>query len=355
MAASSTRRYTPGALTEFAAALLHAAGLAADRAEDVAAILVDGDLLGHTTHGISLLRTYLTDIESGAMQTAGAPHVIADHGAAVTWDGNKLPGPWLVLRAMDLATDRARRYGTGTVAIRRSHHIACLAAYLERAADRGLMMLLFSSAPNAATVAPYGGSRGVFSPNPVAAGFPTEGSPVLVDVSTSLTSNNLAMRLREEGKMFPHAWLLDENGEPSNDPSVLFPPRAGTILPLGGIDSGHKGYGLSLIVEALTSGLSGYGRADPKEKGMSASVLVQILDPELFGGLDAFRRQTQWIAEACRASPARPGAGAVRLPGEAGLARREKHLRDGVEIASAVMASLEARADKLGVTVPPAI
>ncbi len=155
----------------------------ADRAADVAAILVEGDLLGHTTHGISLLHTYLTDIESGSMHTEGEPGLIADHGAAVTWDGHKLPGPWLVLRAMDLATDRARRYGTGTVAIRRSHHIACLAAYLERAADRGLMMLLFSSAPNAATVAPYGGSRGVFSPNPVAAGFPTETSPVLVDVS----------------------------------------------------------------------------------------------------------------------------------------------------------------------------
>ncbi len=154
--------------------------------------------------------------------------------------------------------------------------------------------------------------------------------------------------------MFPHTWLLDENGEPSNDPSVLVPPRAGTILPLGGIDSGHKGYGLSLIVEAMTSGLAGYGRADPNEKGMSASVLLQILDPELFGGLDAFRRQTQWIADACRASPPRPGAGAVRLPGEAGLARREKHLRDGVEIASAVTTSLGVWADKFGVDVPQA-
>ena len=76
---------------------------------------------------------------------------------------------------MDLAFDRAALYGTCSVAIRRSHHIACLAAYLARATDRGLMMTLYSSGPTGASVAPFGGLRAVFSPNPLAVGIPTPG------------------------------------------------------------------------------------------------------------------------------------------------------------------------------------
>jgi len=340
--------YPVSELRAFAAALLHATGLSGARAEAVAAILVEGDLLGHDTHGMALLPIYLREIESGSMRIVGEPDLLSDAGAAVTWDGCRLPGPWLVLRALDLAAERAARYGVGTVVIKRSHHIACLATYLLRASERGLVMTLMSSAPSTATVAPHGGTRGVLSPNPVACGFPTGDSAVLVDVSTSSTSNSLVHRLQKSGQRLPHPWLVDRDGHPTDDPAAL---ADGAILPLGGIDSGHKGYGLSLMVEALTSGLAGHGRADAPE-GMGANVFLQVFDPGRFGGLDAFRRQMQWTESACIDGPSRSAAGPVRMPGQGGLARRERQLRDGVHLESGTMEELRPWQEKLGVPLP---
>lgn len=343
--------YSAHSLTGFATNLLAAAGLSSDKADAVAQILVEGDLMGHTTHGLALLGPYLTELESGAMSRAGEPEVLADAPAAVTWDGRRLPGPWLVLKAMALATERARNCGTGTVVIRRSHHIACLAAYLKRATDQGLLMTLTCCDPNAASVAPFGGLDAVFTPNPIAAGIPTPGTPVLIDISTSATTNGLTGRLHKEGGRLPAPWVIDARGQPSDDPAVLFKEPKGTILPLGGMDSGHKGYGLSLLVEGLTGGLAGHGRADAKE-GWGATVFLQVIDPRAFAGLDAFTRQTGAVTQQCHASrPAREGS-PVRTPGEKGLALAKEQREAGVALYPSIMPSLEPWAKKLGVTMP---
>src|SRR5881409_3435308 len=123
-------RYAAEDLRIFARTLLERAGLASDIAVDVASVLVDADLLGHTTHGLALLAPYLDELAHGRMAKEGEPTVLSRRAAAEIWDGNRLPGPWLVLRALDAAATMARAAGTGTVVVRRSHHIACLAAYL---------------------------------------------------------------------------------------------------------------------------------------------------------------------------------------------------------------------------------
>ena len=347
-------RYDAPALVEFAKSLLTGAAMPAERAADVADILVEADLLGHDTHGLQLLPMYLQHIEAGQMKLEGEPITLADHGAVLTWDGQRLPGPWLVLRAMEIATQKAKTYGSGTVTIGRSHHIACLAAYLKRATDQGLVMLLLTSAPAGASVAPHGGLRAVFSPSPLAIGFPAGDSAVLVDVSTSITTNRLTSRLRKEGKRLPQHWLIDENGEPSDDPAVLAAPREGTILPLGGLDAGHKGYGLALLVEALTAGLAGHGRADPPEP-LGGSVFLQILDPAAFAGGEAFRRQMDWVTQACLNNPPRAGFERVRLPGQLGLERRERQLREGVALEATILPALAPWAEKFGVALPASL
>jgi LDH2 family malate/lactate/ureidoglycolate dehydrogenase len=347
----SSPTYRAEALTAFATGLLTAAGLSQEKADAVAAILVEGDLMGHTTHGLALLAPYLGELESGAMTKEGEPSVVADAPAAVTWDGRRLPGPWLVLQAMELATERARRCGTGTVVIRRSHHIACLAAYHRRATEQGLMMLLICSDPNTASVAPHGGLDPVFTPNPISAGIPAPQWPVVVDISTSATTNGLTNRLHQEGRSLPAEWVMDGHGRPSKDPGVLFAEPKGTILPLGGMDSGHKGYGLSLLVEAVTGGLAGHGRADPRE-GWGATVFLQIIDPRAFSGLDAFMRQTGSVTQQCRDSrPAQPGT-SVRTPGENGLKLADRQRETGVALYPSIMSSLEPWAKKLGVALP---
>ena len=352
---TSPIRYRAEELVRFATALLDKAGLESDKSKVVAEILVEGDLLGHTTHGLQLLAPYLNDLEKGGMTKSGSPRVIADFPAAVTWDGMRLPGTWLTARAIDLALERAKKLGTCTVTIRRSHHIACLAAYLKRVTDQGMMVMLISSGPETGGVVPHGGrGTGTHTPNPIAAAWPTQGDPVMIDVSMSITTHGLTGRLNKEGRKLPGQWVLDGHGNPSDDPAVVFNEPKGGLLPIGGLDHGHKGYALGLMVEALTQGLSGHGRADPDE-GWAANVYVQVLDPALFGGGEDFVRQTEWIANACRTTPPRPGFDRVRLPGESGLRRRETQLKDGVELYPSILPSLQSWSEKLGVAVPAAI
>jgi L-lactate dehydrogenase len=300
------------------------------------------------------LGPYLAEIEKGGMRKAGDPLVVSDFPAAVTWDGQRLPGPWLVLQAMDLAAARAKSQGTCSVVIRRSHHIACLAAYHQRATDRGLMMILTCSDFNSASVAPFGGLDPVFTPNPISASLPTGGAPVVMDISCSATTNGLTNRLHAEGKKLPAAWVLDGHGNATDDAGALFREPKGTILPLGGVDSGHKGYGLTWLVEGLTGGLAGLGRADGRE-GWGATVFLQIIDPAAFSGLDAFKRQTDKVAELCHASrPAKAGA-AVRTPGERGFQLAATQMQYGVDLYPSIMPTLQPWAEKLAVALPPTI
>ena len=112
-----------------------------------------------------------------------------------------------------------------------------------------------------------------------------------------------------------------------------------------------KGFALALLIEALTGGLTGFGRADPQE-GWGATVFVQVLDPQAFGGRDAFLRQMQWLADACHAATPRPGGTRVRLPGERGLALLRSQAADGVRLHPSILPALEPWADKLGVPIP---
>jgi L-lactate dehydrogenase len=349
----SPLRYNADDLSMFALALLLRSGVRDDIAKDVASVLLDGDLLGHTTHGLALLAPYLDEIEQGKMAKDGEPAVVASRPACETWDGQRLPGPWLTLRALDKATAMAKTQGTGTVVVRHSHHIACLAAYLRRATAHGLVAIVESSDPIIAAVAPHGGVKAFITPNPIAVGIPTSTDPILVDVSTSITSMGFAQQQMRAGKTLPGQWLIDHQGKPTADPSTLFNEPKGALLPLGGIDAGYKGFGLGLMIEAMTAGLAGHGRADPPA-GWGGTVFVQVLDPEAFGGLDAFMRQMDFLADAARASPPREGVDRVRLPGERGLQRLREQLADGVALYPTILPALKPWAERLVVPLPAA-
>lgn len=349
----SATRYAAASLVAFARTLLEHAGLSAEIATDVADILVMGDLMGHTTHGLALLAPYLAEIENGSMAKAGAPTVINAMSAVQTWDGARLPGPWLTLRALQAAETMARNTGTGTVVIRRSHHIACLAAYLPRATERGLIAIIQSSDPTVAAVAPHGGVTPIMTPNPIAAGLPTSGDPILIDISTSITSMGYTLQCKRAGEKLPGPWLIDVDGNATDDPDVLWQEPKGALLPLGGLDTGYKGFGLGLIVEALTAGLAGFGRADRVE-GWGASVFVQVLDPEAFGGLRAFRRQMDFMIERAHDATPRASVDRVRIPGERAMQRYREQRTLGVALVPGIMSALEPWAQKLATPSPTA-
>ena len=351
---SARPRYSADALRHFAQALFERAGARADIAADVAAILLDGDLLGHTTHGLALAAPYLDELSHGRMLGSGEPEVLNRRPAAENWDGGRLPGPWLTLRALERATAMARTHGTGTVVIRHSHHIACLAAYLKRATDQGLVAVIESSDPTVFAVVPHGGIKPFITPNPIAAGLPTSGDPILVDVSTSITSMGYALQEKAAGRQLPGEWLIDHAGNATRDPAAMVGPPKGALLPLGGLDAGHKGFALALLVEAMTAGLAGYGRADAAT-GWGGTIFVQVYDPDAFGGVGEFKRQMDFVAESARNSPVRDGADAVRLPGERGAQRYREQLLHGVALYPTILPALLPWAEKLAVTPPTAI
>jgi len=344
--------YDAAELRRFAAALFHKAGLDGDKPDVSAGVLLEADLIGHSTHGLALAPRYLQEIGSGSMAATGEPDVVSDSGACVCWNGRRLPGVWLTSRAVDLAIERVGRYGTVTIAIGNSHHLGCLAAYLPRATERGYVILVSCSDPSQKTVAPFGGRQPVFTPNPIAVGIPTGGDPVLLDTSASITTNNMGARLAREGRRFPAQWALDAEGHPTDDPAVL--SAGGSILPAGGLDHGHKGFAWALMVEALTQGLSGFGRADDP-KGWGACAFVQVMDPAAFGGREAFTRQTRWLVDACRTAAPRPGVDRVRLPGENALASKRAALAHGVTLYPGVLDALRPCAERFGVTMPAAL
>ncbi len=347
----SSPAYSIESLLQLSEDLFVAAGMDADKARAVAKVLVTGDMVGQRTHGMALCAQYLGEIEKGRLTTQGEAEVLRDSGAVFVWDGNYLPGPWLVSRALAQACDRVKTHGVVTGVIRRSHHIACLASLIGEVTARGFVVMLASSDPSASFVAPYGGKDPVFTPNPIAVGYPGSQMPVWIDVSTSITTVGMARQKAAADTPFEHEWLMDGDGRPSRDPHVIDPGAKGSLLPLGGREYGHKGFGLSLMIEMLTHGLAGFGRPD-SEKRWGANVFLQVLDPDFFGGREDFLRQTDYTIERCHASTPIDPAQPVRLPGEMAQQRMRAAQASGIDLSAAVQSALSDAARRYSVKMP---
>lgn len=349
---TTNTNFSVEALTVFTTALLAAAGMDDEKAHTVGRLLVLTDMMGRRTHGLAMAPLYIAAIRSGGMQVVGLPEVVKDSGATMVWDGRYLPGLWLVNRAIDTAIERAAKHGVVTVAIRRSHHIGCLAALVKQAADRGFVAIVANSDPAGQRVAPYGGTQAVFTPNPYAIGYPGAEHPVLVDICASITTTSMTRQKFAAGELFDHPWLLDADGVPTRDPSVLEhrEPR-GSLQLLGGLEYGHKGFGLALMIEALSQGLSGHGRKDgPKQWG--GNVFLQVLDTEFFAGANAFAEQMNYLSDRCRGNRPITPTQPVRVPGDQAARGIATALHEGIAYDDAVWATVERCAREMGVSPP---
>lgn len=342
-------------LRNFAFQLLHEKGLSSEVAAVVADVLLEGDLLGHTTHGLQLLAPYLKELDTGSMATVGEPLVVQDHGISVLWDGQYLPGPWLVTRAIETGIKRLESAPVFTASIKQSHHIACLEAYLEKVARQGYLIFLTTSDPTlGAKVSPFGSRTPVYTPNPIAAAWPLQDGVVMLDISMSTTSVGLSQRLSRQDKRLPGQWVLDADGNLTDDPSVIFSNPSGSILPLGQQSLGYKGYALGLLVEALTSGLCGFGRKDAPGR-WGATVFLMLINPEALGGAEMFQEETTWLAQACLNAEPLEKNKPVRLPGQAALARKKAYLKKGVALDPGILPALDKWSAELGVPKPEPI
>ena len=222
---AASARLSLAAAEPFAAALYLAAGLQPHMAHSVARLQVLTDAMGRRTHGLAMAPLYLAELAKGGMAKSGAPVVVQDNGLCAVWGGGYLPGLWLVEHAIQMLIPRAEKHGMAAVAIRRSHHIGCLAALAKQAADQGLVVQMANPDPTGQRVAPYGGTEALFTPNPYAFGYPlsadTSDNPVLVDICASITTTSMTGQRVAAGERFEHPWLLDADGQPTRDPAVL--------------------------------------------------------------------------------------------------------------------------------------
>lgn len=162
-------------------------------------------------------------------------------------------GLWLVEKAIKVALTRVAAEGVIIAAIRRSHHICCLAFLANAATDRGCFVTLASSGPHTKAGAPHGGTTSLLSPNPLAIGIPTSAHPMLDDFTASLATVSAVREAVGKNVELEHPWLLDKDGRSTCDPRVLeVAQHRGSMLLFGGLEAGHKGFGLALFVEALT-------------------------------------------------------------------------------------------------------
>jgi LDH2 family malate/lactate/ureidoglycolate dehydrogenase len=337
----------------FVSAMLEAQGLAQEQADAVSQRLVEGELLGHRTHGLAQVAVYLQRIADGLIARDGDIRVISDRGATFAWAADQLPGPWVMNLALAQAFSRAKEHPVVTFTLSNCSHLGALQPYVKDAAERKLFSLMAVTSPAVQSVAPFGGVAPVLTTNPLASGIPTHGDPILVDQSTSLTSNATVAGYGKIGRRLPGKWLLDARGQLSDDPSVLDASPAGTILPLGGSDYGYKGFGFGLIAEALSLALSGTGRhaSAPRVRG-SQGVYFQLIDCDALGGREQFLDEMTAVARSCRASPPAAGHEKVRLPGERALERWREQQREGLVVEEEVARSLVSLAMTLGLCAP---
>jgi L-lactate dehydrogenase len=221
--------------------------------------------------------------------------------------------------------------------------------------EQGLVVQIIASCPDDRCVSPFGGHEAILSPNPFAFGVPTESDPILIDFSLSIVAEGYVGRALSSGEKLASHCLKDSQGNVSNDPNDYWSDPRGSIMPIGGVDHGYKGYGLCLWNELLTLALGNYGRADSTRFSEENSVFIQVIDPQAFGSLEDFQREAQFLADLCRDSRTRPADPPVRVPGDRALARHREQLTQGVFLYPSILEDLRPWAEKLNVSMPSEI
>jgi uncharacterized oxidoreductase len=339
---------TESKLRDLVSRIYQAKGTSAEDAETVARHQVEANLVGHDSHGIMRTRGYVALIDKGHI-VPGAPYEVEQVGPTSTVvNGNWNFGFVVTERAMKETIEKAKDVGVAMASVRYQGHVGRLGAYAAMAAEQGLIaMMMADSGLGPKFVTPFGGSSSRLGTNPICFAAPggSQG-PVVLDMATSAVAAGKIHVARDRGTSIPEGWVLDKDGNPTTNPLDYY--DGGTILPLGG-DQGHKGYGLSFIVEMFCGLLTGLGFGiDPKGRhndGIFLTVfdIARLQDPARFEQMMA-----DFIAYLKDTPPAK-GFDEILYPGELesrlGAARRAA----GIELDEKSWADLVALAEELGV------
>ena len=338
-----TATLTEAGLAGLAARALAGLGLERRDAEDCARILVLGELMGLSTHGVGRIESYGERLDLGGIKARPDIRVHKVAPAIAKVDGDNGVGPLVGMRALRAAMDLARETGVGIAFARRSNHFGPVAPYSLIAAEAGYASIIGSNATT--TIAPTGGREARLGNSPVGFCVPNPGGrPVILDMALSVVARAKIRNAARRGEAIPPTWATDKDGNPTTAPNAALD---GFLLPIGG----HKGYGLALIVDLFAGLLSGAAYlthvsswADNPEAPQDLGHFFLLVDCARLGPPDGLAARMRDFAAILHDTPPADPAAPVLLPGEIEQDRLDIHRRDGLALDPALLARLEALA-----------
>jgi LDH2 family malate/lactate/ureidoglycolate dehydrogenase len=348
-------------LLAFASGVFTSLGLPTAAAAASAEALCYGDLTGLSSHGLAnLTRLYLPLFESGRVDPGAGLTVLADRGASVLADAGRSLGLWAAGAAMDLAADRAARYGIGMVAVRGATHFGCAGQHAARAVGRGMIGIVASNCGRQRIARPPGGRVAMLGTNPLAVAAPAGSHPPFVlDMSTTAVPTGRVRAAAGAGVPVPAGWLEDDAGSPVTDPAA-FDRGEAHLLWLGGSSGAYKGFGLGLAVEILAALVpgAGFGPAPealsgdggPSGRDDDIGFWVAAIDPPRHA--EAVRNDAHALfGSLLDCPPVREGE-PVRYPGWHEADRARRHRAGGVPLSAALYRELAGVATAHGLPLP---
>ncbi|MBM3942587.1 MAG: Ldh family oxidoreductase [SAR202 cluster bacterium] len=321
--------FKPEYLHKVAYEIYVAKGVPAHEAEIVASHQVKANLVGHDSHGVIHIPEYCERIDKGHI-VPGAPFVVErESPTTAVINGNWGFGFVVTEKATRMAIAKAKAQGVAAITVHYQSHIGRLGDYPTMCIQEGLIaMITADSGAGPKAVAPFGGRARRLGTNPICIGVPSElPGPVLLDMATSAVAAGKISLARNRKQPVPLGWIVDKDGKPTTDPNDY--GKGGAILPVGA-DQGHKGYGLSFMVEMFSGLLTGLGFGiDPKARH-NDGVFISAFKVENFRPLEQFKKEMKEFAEFVKTSPPAAGFSEVLYPGELEYRTELKRRKEGI-------------------------
>lgn len=341
--------FTPEYLEKAAYHIYVAKGAPPEEAEIVAAHQVKANLVGHDSHGVIHIPEYCERVDRGHI-VPGAPfEVLSETPTTAVVDGHWGFGFVVTEKATRMAIDKAKQNGVAAFTIRRQSHIGRLGDYPTICAQEGMIAILTAdSGAGPKAVAPFGGRARRLGTNPICIGVPSNlPGQVLLDMATSAVAAGKIGLARNRGEQVPTGWIVDKDGNPTNDPNDY--AAGGAILPVGA-DQGHKGFGLSFMVEMFSGLLTGLGFGIDPQARHNDGCFLAVFDVAKFRPLEDFKQEMTEFAEFVKTSPPAAGFSEVYYPGEIEYRTELQRRENGIFIEDETWRQISDLMDEVGVT-----
>ena len=331
-------------------AVLRAWGMPEDKIAVTSEAMVETDLRGVDSHGISMLILYEQMQSVGQLKLAAEPRIVRETSVTALIDGGAGLGHPVSTMAMQLAIAKAKAGGIAAVSVFNSHHFGAAGIYSHMAAKANLIGMVFSTS-KMINVVPTRGADRVFGTNVMSLAAPSRKYlPVILDMSTSVVAANKVKIYALSGKDLPAGWVVDAKGNPVTDSAVayqrLFENGEGGLTSVGGAGTalgGHKGYGLGLFAQILASALSGGAFSPTRNKTQkpgdpdNIGHLFMALDPEAFRPLDDFQDDVDDVLDTLKSTRAIRDDEPVLIPGDPEWMSRDRRLFEGIPMSRALV------------------